>query len=240
MAITRILKPIFRRSWFILTLALLGGIFSVFIHQTPSSPILQHLRPPPSSAQKQHRYVITGGPGVGKTSIIRCLQNQGYHVVGEAATDVIRNALDRGIEKPWDKDHKSDFNDEILELQYRRQNEVPDTGLVFFDRSMIDTLTYALIPMGGTKSLKTMTDKVQSVIDNHYYNTTVFFIDNLNGCENTEIRHENLKQLQSIEHHLKQSYQALGYKVVHITRDTIENRAKQILSHIDASQAAFK
>jgi len=177
--------------------------------------------------------VITGGPGVGKTSIIRYLKEKGYHVVGEAATDVIRRSLEKGISMPWDKEFKSDFNDEILELQYKRQNKTPDRGLVFFDRSMIDTFTYALIPMGGTKSLEAMARRVQSVLDQQFYNQTVFFIDNLNGCEKNEIRHENLDQLHMIERHLEQSYRALGYNVVHITRDTIENRALQILLHIN-------
>jgi len=196
-------------------------------------PILDHIKPS-QSAQSQ-RYVITGGPGVGKTSIIRYLKESGYPVVGEAATDVIRYWLDHGVTRPWDKDCKPDFNDEILELQYHRQNETPDTGPVFLDRSMIDTFTYALIPMSGTQSLEAMANKVQSVMDEHFYNPTVFFIDNLNGCEKTEIRHENLEELLLIERHLEQSYRALGYTVVHITKDTVENRAKQILAHIDSA-----
>ena len=199
-------------------------------------PILQHLTPPQSPPKQSHRYVITGGPGVGKTSIIHYLRESGYHVVGEAATDVIRHSLCLGIAKPWDKEYKSDFNDEILDLQYHRQNETPDTGLVFFDRSMIDAFTYALIPMGGTKSIETMASKVQAVINDQFYNQTVFFIDNLNGCETTEIRHENLEQLKLIEKHIEQNYRALGFKVIHITRDTVENRAKQILAHIESIQ----
>ena len=200
------------------------------------APILQHITPKERPTTQSHRYVITGGPGVGKTSIIRHLKEMGYHVVGEAATDVIQDALNRGVEKPWDKEYKSDFNDAILELQQHRQNEIPDTGLVFFDRSMIDTFTYALIPMGGTKSLETMASKVQSVIDKQFYHQTVFFIDNLNGCEKNEIRHENLGQLHTIEKHIELNYRALGYDVIHIGRDTVENRAKQILSYINSIQ----
>ncbi len=209
---------------------------TLFLFSFTPVPILEHITPSQTSPKQSHRYVITGGPGVGKTSIIHYLRDHGYHVLGEAATDVIRHALEKGIAKPWDKDYKSDFNDEILDLQYHRQNETPDTGLVFFDRSMIDAFTYALIPMGGTKSLETMASKVQSVIDDHFYNKTVFFIDNLNGCETTEIRHENLEQLKLIEKHIEQNYKALGFNVVHIGRDTVENRAKQILAYIESIQ----
>ncbi len=35
------------------------------------------------------RYILTGTPGSGKTSIIHTLKSQGYFVVEEAATDII-------------------------------------------------------------------------------------------------------------------------------------------------------
>ncbi|MFK4106870.1 AAA family ATPase [Streptomyces sp. NPDC019531] len=38
------------------------------------------------------RYVLTGTPGAGKTSILRCLAKHGYEVVEEAATAVIARA----------------------------------------------------------------------------------------------------------------------------------------------------
>ena len=174
-----------------LFLLLSAFLFFAFIPDSNNRPILQHIKPAQATRQSQ-RYVITGGPGVGKTSIILYLKEKGYHVVGEAATDVIRYWLDHGVAKPWDQDHKSDFNDEILDLQEQRQNATPDTEFVFLDRSMIDTFTYALIPMSGTKSIEAMANKVQTVIDDQFYNQTVFFIDNLSGCEKTEIRHENL------------------------------------------------
>src|SRR5579872_7271143 len=88
---------------------------ALFLFSFTPAPILEHITPPQFSPKQSHRYVITGGPGVGKTSIIHYLRDHGYHVLGEAATDVIRHSLEKGIAKPWDKDYKSDFNDEILD-----------------------------------------------------------------------------------------------------------------------------
>ena len=34
------------------------------------------------------RYIITGAPGAGKTTLLEALQDRGYAVVDEAATDV--------------------------------------------------------------------------------------------------------------------------------------------------------
>lgn len=196
----------------------------------PKAPILHHIRPPHAFAKQNHRVVITGGPGVGKTSIIRYLREKGYAVVDEAATDVIRRAINNGIHKPWES--QEDFNDAILDLQCQRQEEIADGEVTFLDRSVVDTFTYALLSMGPTKSLKTMTDKVQATIDQQLYHQTVFFIDHLNTCENDEIRHENMDELHLIERRLEENYRALGFKIVRVGRDSVENRAKKILEHL--------
>ena len=47
------------------------------------------------------RYVVTGAPGAGKTSVLRQLRAQGFTVVDEAATDVIAREQQRGVAEPW-------------------------------------------------------------------------------------------------------------------------------------------
>ncbi len=66
------------------------------------------------------RYVLTGAPGAGKTSILRLLRQRGYCVVGEAATDVISSEQKRGMAEPW---RAGGFIEKIVELQRRRQQE---------------------------------------------------------------------------------------------------------------------
>ena len=45
------------------------------------------------------RYILTGAPGSGKTSILRALGARGYSVVSEAATDVIADEQAHGARK---------------------------------------------------------------------------------------------------------------------------------------------
>ncbi|WP_261881219.1 ATP-binding protein, partial [Mycobacterium marinum] len=46
------------------------------------------------------RYILTGTPGAGKTSIVRRLAELGHAVVAEAATDVILGRQARGEDEP--------------------------------------------------------------------------------------------------------------------------------------------
>ncbi|WP_328912047.1 MULTISPECIES: AAA family ATPase [unclassified Streptomyces] len=79
------------------------------------------------------RYVPTGTPGAGKTSILRCLAQLSYGVLKEAATAVIAQAQAGGEDKPW---MRATFIDDIVALQ--REPQVAATNPVtVFDRSPI-------------------------------------------------------------------------------------------------------
>lgn len=54
------------------------------------------------------RYILTGTPGSGKTSVLHALKSLGYSVVEEAATDVIALEQKRGNPEPWTQ---ADFPD---------------------------------------------------------------------------------------------------------------------------------
>ena len=84
------------------------------------------------------RFIFTGTPGSGKTSVIRELEKLGHAVIHEAATDVISQEQAKGIEKPWEE---PEFVDQITLMQKKRQmNAAGD--LQFYDRSPF--CTYAL------------------------------------------------------------------------------------------------
>ncbi|WP_207386112.1 AAA family ATPase [Protofrankia symbiont of Coriaria ruscifolia] len=73
------------------------------------------------------RYILTGAPGAGKTTILRTLWDRGHEVVDEAATAVIAAEQAQGDTEPW---VRSTFIDKVVGLQ--RQWQVgsvrPDLG----------------------------------------------------------------------------------------------------------------
>jgi predicted ATPase len=85
-------------------------------------------------------YILTGAPGSGKTAVLRMLEDAGYLVVEEAATDVIALGQALGCSEPWEE---AGFIDKVVALQRRRVlSRLPgqNGGIVFFDRSPVCTL----------------------------------------------------------------------------------------------------
>ena len=48
------------------------------------------------------RFILTGTPGSGKTSVIKELEKLGHAVIHEAATAVISIEQAKGLERPWE------------------------------------------------------------------------------------------------------------------------------------------
>src|SRR5215475_1262476 len=66
------------------------------------------------------RFILTGAPGSGKTSILRVLAATGYAVVEEVATDVNVARLAAGDTQPWTDPV---FIERIAVLQRQRREE---------------------------------------------------------------------------------------------------------------------
>lgn len=95
-----------------------------------------------SRKQMLKRYVLTGAPGAGKTTLAHALRQRDYRVVDEAATDVITTQQAHGVDQPW---QQLDFLEAITRLQHHRQTAlVPATVAVqIYDRSPLCTLALA-------------------------------------------------------------------------------------------------
>lgn len=188
-----------------------------------------------SENQTQRKFVITGGPGVGKSSIINYLAKEGHTVVQEAATDIIKEELAKGTQEPWNQDW---FEDRVIECHNSRYAEAVASQAqhIFFDRGHIDPVVYIL--RRGLELPQNIKEEVQRSIDQALYDKTVFFIDNLGFVEQEDFRVETNDVSISIEKDIKRSYKTLGYKIIKIPafkseprEIAIQKRAEMILQH---------
>lgn len=169
------------------------------------------------------KYVLTGGPGVGKSSIILALEQKGYTVVREAAEDWIKLQQAKGIKEPW---FKPDFQDQILKLQKAREYKTRKArNKVFIDRGTLDGLAY--YQKDGKEPSEMMKTEIQRLKRYKRY-TKVFLIENLGSCETNEVRRENLEEAIKLEKLQEQNYKQLGYEVIRIPSGRVEKRVELI------------
>jgi predicted ATPase len=177
----------------------------------------------------QKRYIITGGPGAGKTSIVNALTKSGYLCMPEAATEIIEFGLKNGIEKPWRED---DYHINMYKLIMKRQVEAQNTNepIVFFDRGHLDGLSYILLQK--RKIYQYVVDCAQSILDARFFEKRVFFIDSLGFVVPGPARDEDLEESLQKAACLERNYCALGYEIIHIPEGTVEQRVQMIIDYI--------
>ena len=177
------------------------------------------------------RYILTGTPGCGKTSILRTLEVAGYAVVEEAATDIIALRHAQGIAEPWTHPN---FIDDITNLQKQRQMRVFDRAEVqFYDRSPI--CTYALSVWLGFPISKTLADEMERIASAQIYQKQVFFVENLGFCEPSTARKISFEDSLRFEKVHEETYRSFGYECIRIAPSDLSTRVEQIKRYVLAT-----
>lgn len=170
------------------------------------------------------KYVFTGAPSSGKSSIILALEHDFCEIViRESAEDLIRLYQARGIKKPWEL---SEFNDKILELQLQREKQIEliQPKRVFIDRGILDGLAYYQIE--GREPSELVKATLGRMKTRHY--EKVFLIETLGTCKTNEIRKEDSQIALELERLQEQNYRAYGYNPIRIAPKKVDERVRDI------------
>ena len=172
------------------------------------------------------RYILTGTPGSGKTTILHKLKSQGFRVVEEAATDIIARERRRGNLEPH---VQPDFIDAIVRLQQHRQLEaaMSSVELQWYDRSPICTL--ALSRYMGYPPSALLIEELERIERERIYQRQVFFIENLGFCQPSEARKITFEESLVFEQIHEETYISLGYDLIKIAPDALSERVHYIM-----------
>ena len=175
------------------------------------------------------RFILTGAPGAGKTSILRALAASGYAVVPEAATDVVAARL--ALEEA---EHWADpvFIDRIAVLQrQRRQAPVrPGVTVQVHDRSAVCTV--ALAQYLGHPVPRVLEQEVAWATGDGSFDRRVFFVRLLGFIEATAVRRISYADSQAFERIHEDCYRRLGFDLVDVPAGTVAERSAAVGAHI--------
>ena len=183
------------------------------------------------------KYIITGGPHSGKSSVLRLLEKQGIKVLHETARLIIREDQQKKEHDPSYR-YLYPWEDQIIfcrrchERQVEREKELSG-DIVILDRSIIDNLAYAKV--AGIELDK----KIYKDIENAGYEKKVFLFQLLNSYKTDAQRKDSEEQVKAVQRELYNAYKGLGFEIIEVPlfskdKDTnILNRTEFILNNIE-------
>lgn len=179
------------------------------------------------------RYVLTGAPGVGKTSLLRALHERDWSVVEEAATDVIAREQAAGHHEPW---LDVDFTSKIAALQRQRQlkHVAADVGVQFYDRSPLCTLALAQFLQQPVSPA--LMKEVAQVTKDRVYEHTVFLVRPLGFVTPTAARRISYEDSLAFEAVHEAVYRDHGFELVDVAPDSVADRVAAVEARIAREQ----
>lgn len=180
-------------------------------------------------------YCISGGPGVGKTTLLHELKSMGYGVVPEIARSIIQEQVQRnGTALPWVDTvaYKELLFERSIKSYAQWSDKNEKEKPLFFDRSFLDAIGYANIIS------EELTDEMEYYGFNWRYSKFVFMLSPWKSIyELDSERKQNWNEaVQSFDEMVK-TYQKYAYTIVEVPKDSVTNRAKFILDFINSNRS---
>jgi len=178
--------------------------------------------------ERPNFYILTGGPGAGKTTVLVALRARGFACVDEAARQILKEQKAIGGDATHDGDQVK-YRDLMLSRSIEAYNAAQDrTAPVFFDRGIPELLGYPA--QAGEPA------HVAEAIRRHRYGPVVFVFPPWEAiyCHDEERKH-TLQHAVDVCAAVNATYRQCGYQPVEVPRLPVEARVDLILSRIGAA-----
>ena len=169
-------------------------------------------------------FIITGGPGTGKSTLIAALREGGMSCFDEVSRQIIVEANQNGSDLlPWS--NLEAFAAECHRRMIAQLVEEEVEGLCFYDRGIPDIIAY--LRNGGKSVPNYLFD------DGKRYAKLVFMAPPWQEIfVNDSERPQSFEECQKLHNLLLKAYTELGYRVVMLPKVSVELRVNFVISTV--------
>ncbi|MBB1286856.1 ATP-binding protein [Flavisolibacter sp. BT320] len=169
-------------------------------------------------------YVITGGPGSGKTTTINLLSLKGHKTTIEHARHYIDTQKQTGRTVEEIRKNQLEFQEGVLQMQIEQEASLTPGDVVFLDRAIPDAQAYyRFLSLPEDELLLTAMSAVSY--------KKVFILERL-PLVNDYARIENAEAQEKIHALITEVYEALPFPVIHVPILPPEERVNFILKNL--------
>jgi len=171
--------------------------------------------------------IVTGGPGMGKTSLIEKLGQMGYACIQESGRHIIQAELKSGGNRlPW-----ADRQGFAWEMFYRAladyKRAQANNILTLFDRGLPDVIGYLMLCQ------LPIPDSTWSAAKTYRYHPQVFIAPPWQAIYVTDNeRKQSFQEAEATYKVMANVYTQLGYSLIVIPKTTVDERAQFIIENI--------
>ncbi len=169
-------------------------------------------------------YVITSGPGSGKTTTVNLLKERGYITTFEHARHYLDTQRLKGKTIEEVRKQQREFQLGVLDMQIEQENQISPDVQVFLDRAIPDALAYyRFLNLPEDEKL---TDALRTV-----FYKKIFMLDCLPLMKDYA-RTEDEEAPQKIHALLIEVYKSLGFPIIPVPVLKPEERVDFILKNL--------
>ena len=176
------------------------------------------------------RYILTGGPGAGKTTVLELLRKKGFPCRPEVAREIIKERLSLGLSP---RPAPTQFAEEILAREIAQYDQsTRESPPIFFDRGIGD----ALCMLAQCDAIER--DQIARHLLTRPYNRKVFIFPPWREIytQDTE-RDQSYEEGIEVYNQIQQWYQELGFFLVQVPVGKAEQRVEFILTAVNTTDS---